>query len=61
MPIIFAAQIIEPMEESENEYNYNEKGESVWETYIGKGGSSVVVFLLLAFLFTCIFLFIRIG
>jgi hypothetical protein len=43
----------------ENEYNYSEAGESLWETYIGKGGSSVFVFLYLIFIFTCIYLFIK--
>mgnify|MGYP003343650717 CR=1 FL=1 len=50
------------MDSSEdNEYNYSEKGESLWETYIGKGGSSAFVFIYLAFLFTCIYLFFKIG
>jgi hypothetical protein len=49
------------MEESENEYNYNEAHESVWETYIGKGGSSAFVFIYLIIAFTCIYFFINAG
>ena len=49
------------MEELENEYNYNESRESLWETYIGKGGSSAFVFIYLLFIFICLYLFITTG
>jgi hypothetical protein len=58
---IFAIKIFKAMEHTVGHDNHHRKPESLWETYIGKGGSSAFVFLYLAVAFFLIYAFINWG